>query len=127
MTRIRLATDTVSLEIELNDSPTSVALLKALPFSATVNTWGDEIYFETPVGAKQSADARAEMAVGEVAYWPPGKALCVFFGRTPASIGSEPRAASPVNPLGRVVGDASAAGKFADGAAVSVTLASEPV
>lgn len=125
MTRIRLATDSVLLDIELNDSPTAAALLKALPFSATVNTWGEEIYFETPVGVKQTSDARAEMAVGEVAYWPPGKALCVFFGRTPASIGSEPRAASPVNPLGRVVGDARAAMRISEGEEVTVTFADD--
>lgn len=123
MTRIRLAAESVTLDVELNDSPTAGALVKALPFSAVVNTWGEEIYFETPVGAKPSTDARAEMAIGEVAYWPPGKALCVFFGRTPASIGSEPRAASPVNPVGRVVGDAGAARKIADGVEVQVSLA----
>ncbi|HEY5762289.1 MAG TPA: cyclophilin-like fold protein [Rhodocyclaceae bacterium] len=118
--RIRISSATVTLTVELNESPTAAALVKALPFSATVNTWGEEIYFATPVTAKLSADARADAAVGEVGYWPPGQALCVFFGRTPASTGSEPRAASPVNPVGRVVGDAKAAAQIHDGTSVTV-------
>lgn len=122
--KIRIAADGISLDVELNDSPTAAALAKALPFSATVNSWGEEIYFATPVAAKPSADARAEVAVGEVAYWPPGKALCVFFGRTPASTGDQPRAASPVNPVGRVIGDAKAAAEIRDGS--TVTVAADP-
>lgn len=118
--RIRITSGRVAITVELNDSPTAAALAKALPFSATVNTWGEEIYFTTPVSARPSPDARAEVAVGEVAYWPPGKALCVFFGRTPASIGNEPRAASPVNPVGRVVGDATAVAMIREGSAVTV-------
>ncbi|MCJ7677601.1 MAG: hypothetical protein MUO35_07770, partial [Anaerolineales bacterium] len=53
-------------------------------------------------------DARAEMQVGELAYWPPGSAFCIFFGPTPVSRGQAPRAASNVNPLGIVDGDAAA-------------------
>ena len=123
--KIRIAAGKVTLAVELNDSPTAAALARALPFSATVNTWGKEIYFATPVTAKPSADARAEMAVGEVAYWPPGQALCVFFGRTPASTGSEPRAASPVNPVGSIVGDVMVAVKIRDGDTVTVAADAE--
>ena len=123
--KIRISVGKLSLVAELNGSPTATALARALPFSATVNTWGEEIYFATPVAAKPSADARAEMAVGEVAYWPPGQALCVFFGRTPASIGSEPRAASPVNPVGSIVGDVMVAVKIRDGDTVTVAADAE--
>jgi hypothetical protein len=68
--------------------------------------WGDEIYFEIPVMASQSAEARVEMEVGELAYWPVGHAFCIFFGPTPVSVDEQPRAYSPVNILGRVTGDA---------------------
>jgi len=69
------------------------------------NVWGDEIYFEIPVVAEQAPDARAEVEVGELGYWPVGHAFCVFFGPTPVSTDERPRAYSPVNILGRVVGD----------------------
>ena len=68
----------------------------------------------------QSADAREEMAVGELAYWPPGNALCIFFGPTPVSEGSQPRAASPVNPVGMLSGDVAALKSL--GPSVEVTV-----
>jgi hypothetical protein len=70
------------------------------------NVWGDEIYFEIPVVAEQAPDARAEVEVGELGYWPVGHAFCVFFGPTPVSTDERPRAYSPVNILGQVLGDA---------------------
>lgn len=78
------------------------AVLKALPIDSTVETWGHEIYFVTPIKAKQEK-ARVDVSVGDIAYWPPGQAICLFFGPTPASRSSEPRAASPVNVIGRLV------------------------
>jgi hypothetical protein len=81
-------------------------LWDALPIDGSANIWGDEIYFSIPIKVAQEADARAEMKVGEIAYWPPGNAFCIFFGRTPASSGDAPEAASPVNVLGQVDGDA---------------------
>ena len=91
---------------ELNDAPTARQIWEALPIEGTARTWGDEIYFEIPVMADQEADARAEVEVGELGYWPVGHAFCVFFGPTPASTDERPRAYSPVNILGRVLGDA---------------------
>ena len=93
----------VLVEAELNESPTALAIWDALPISARANTWGDEIYFGIPVEAAQSADARADVEVGELGYWPVGSAFCIFFGPTPASSGPKPRAASPVNIVGRLV------------------------
>lgn len=92
---------------ELNDSPTARALEGRLPLKVRLSRWGDEYYgsIGAPLGVKEAPDAREEMAVGELAYWPPGNALCLFFGPTPASEGPEPRAASPVNPVGRLTGD----------------------
>ncbi len=104
--RITITAGPVTMEVELNDSPTAQAIWEALPITGRANTWGDEIYFEIPVQAEQAPDARADVEVGELGYWPVGSAFCIFFGPTPASTGEKPRAASPVNVVGRVLGDA---------------------
>ena len=104
---IRLRVDDLEFSAELNDSTTASAIHDALPITASTNRWGEEFYFGIDVHENQSDDARAEMAVGELAYWPPGNAFCIFFGPTPASFGDEPRAASPVNPVGHITEDCS--------------------
>jgi len=103
---IVISAGNVSLPAELNDSPTARQVWEALPMEGTANTWGDEIYFAIPVVAAEEPDARADVAVGELGYWPVGHAFCIFFGPTPASTGQAPRAYSPVNILGHVLGDA---------------------
>jgi hypothetical protein len=109
MTRtIRISAGTVQAEAVLNDSPTAAKIWEALPLEIRGNTWGDEIYFSIPVKADEEQGAREVMAVGEIAYWPPGNAFCIFFGRTPASTDARPRAASAVNPIGQIQGDATA-------------------
>jgi uncharacterized protein len=120
MARIRITAGSVSVEADLADSPTAEKLFAALPITGSGNRWGDEIYFSIPVEADLESDARAEMAVGEIAYWPPGSAFCIFWGPTPASSGSEPRAASPVNVLGQIDGDATAFGAVPNGAKVVI-------
>ncbi len=104
-TRIKITAGSVVVEAELNDSPSAQAIARALPFESRVNTWGEEIYFSIPVQCELEETARTGMTVGELGYWPPGQALCLFFGPTPASTGDEPRAASPVNPVGRLLSD----------------------
>ncbi len=105
MHEIRIATDKIEMLATLNDSPTAERIWDALSIDSTVNTWGQEIYFSIPVQCDLGLEARDRMEVGEVGYWPTGSAFCIFFGRTPASKGDEPRAASPVNPIGRCEGD----------------------
>jgi hypothetical protein len=106
MNKITITAGSVTMEAELNDSPTAQQIWDALPIEGSVSTWGDEIYFEIPVVAGQEADARAQVEVGELGYWSVGHAFCIFFGPTPASTDERPRAYSPVNILGRVLGDA---------------------
>jgi len=84
---------------------TADAIWAALPIKGSANRWGDEIYFSTPVKAKEE-NGREEVEIGSVAYWPPGNALCIFFGATPASVRGEPHAASPVNVFAKIAGDA---------------------
>jgi len=106
MNRISICAGNVTMQAELNDKPTARQIWQALPIEGRANRWGDEIYFEIPVVASQETDAREEVDVGELGYWPVGHAFCIFFGPTPVSNGPRPRAYSPVNILGRVIGDA---------------------
>ena len=89
---------------ELNDSETAKAIWEALPFESQGSTWGDEIYFSIPVKAK-AENAQSVVEAGDMAYWPPGSAFCIFWGPTPASHGNEIRPASPVNIFGKLTGD----------------------
>jgi len=118
MNKITIATGDIALQAELNDSPTARKIWEALPIEGTVQTWGDEIYFEIPVMAELEPDARAEVEVGELGYWPMGHAFCIFFGPTPSSVDERPRAYSPVTILGRVLGDATRFRAVRDGVRV---------
>jgi hypothetical protein len=125
MKHIVITAGDVSLEAELNEGPTARKVWDALPIEGQANTWGDEIYFEIPVTAREEPDARADVEVGELGYWPVGSAFCIFFGPTPVSTGPKPRAYSPVNMLGRVTGDATRFRAVRSGAKVGIRRAAE--
>lgn len=91
------------VEAELFDTPTGRAVYEALPLQRNVNRWGEEIYFEVPVQCELEDTARAEVQVGDLAYWPNMPAFCIFFGPTPVSTSGQPVAASPVNVFGRIL------------------------
>jgi hypothetical protein len=120
MKQITIRAGDVSLPAELNEDPTAQQIWEALPIEGRANIWGDEIYFEIPVVASQEPDARAEVEVGELGYWPVGHAFCIFFGPTPVSTDERPRAYSPVNILGRVLGDATQFRAVSQGARVKI-------
>jgi uncharacterized protein len=113
----------VTIKVQLSNTPTAMAIWNALPIEGTVNTWGDEIYFDIPVKLPQEPDARADVDVGELGYWPVGQCFCIFFGPTPMSTGTKPRAASPVNVFGRVTGDSRALKSIGDGETITVVRA----
>lgn len=98
MSDLRIQVDDLELTATWTDEnpDTRAAIEGALPLSGEAARWGDELYFSTPVDVP-AEDARAEVPVGAVAYWPQADALCLFWGPTPVSDGGEPRAASPVN------------------------------
>jgi len=121
--RIRITAGKVSAIAELDTSPTAQAIWDALPFEASASRWGEEVYFEIPVQLDEGAGARQVMRVGELGYWPVGSAFCIFFGRTPVSVGDEPRAYSNVNPFGQVQGDAGVFAAVRSGTRVSVESA----
>lgn len=105
MNKIIIMAEELKLTATLNNSDTAEKIYEALPFEGTANIWGDEIYFNIPVSLEQEPDARADVEVGELGYWPVGTAFCIFFGPTPMSTGEKPRAASPVNIFGKIEGD----------------------
>jgi hypothetical protein len=123
MNKITISAGGVSLPAELNDGPTALQIWNALPIEGRANRWGDEIYFDIPVKTGQEASARDEVEVGELGYWPVGHAFCIFFGPTPVSTDERPRAASPVNILGRVVGDATSFRAVKDGQKITIVKA----
>ncbi|MDH2388251.1 cyclophilin-like fold protein [Streptomyces sp. HNM0663] len=103
--QIRISWPAGQLTATLGDTPTSMALAKALPIVSTACTWGEEVYFDTPVSVAAEPDARQVVDPGTVAFWTEGDALALPYGPTPISRGEECRLASPCNVLGRFNGD----------------------
>jgi uncharacterized protein len=117
---VRITIGSVIVIATLDESDTAVSVWAALPLHSVASRWGDEVYFTIPIRLPEAADAREDVRVGELAYWPVGAAFCVFFGPTPASTGGAPRAYSNVNPFGTVDGDAVALRAVRDGDSVLV-------
>ena len=88
----------------LNETGTAAKVWGIMPVASKVNVWGDEIYFDIPLDTALE-DGKDVVALGDIAYWPPGKSMCIFFGKTPVSKGEEIRPASPVSIIGRIKGD----------------------
>ena len=123
MRKVQITSGDVSATADLYDSPTADAVWEALPIEGRANTWGDEIYFGIPVQVDEEDGARDVVEMGNLGFWPPGHAFCIFFGRTPASRGDEIRAASAVNVFGAIEGDATVFKAVANGAAVKIEKA----
>ncbi len=107
------------MEAELLETKTAKAIWDALPIEAKVNTWGEEIYFAIPVeeGPEEAVDVVQE---GDLGYWPEGNGFCIFFGKTPVSTESEIRPASPVNIIGRLLGNPKDWKKVKDGEKITI-------
>ncbi|MGO8819912.1 MAG: cyclophilin-like fold protein [Desulfomonilaceae bacterium] len=103
--KIKINIGKMSMAAELNDSATARKILDALPFSTTFSTWGDEIYFSIPIDSPLDETAKEVVAIGDLGYWPPGSAFCIFFGMTPMSSTGKIMPASAVNIIGKILGN----------------------
>lgn len=121
MRTITITVEKVCLTAELKDTPTAEALFHQLPLAGAARVWGEEIYFEIPIGLPLEPESRTTVAVGDLGYWPAGPAFCIFFGPTPASTDQRPRAYSPVNVFGHVTGDTARLKTVTGGSMVRVT------
>ena len=120
-TDIVIITENIRLEGYLSDTPTGQALADALPIEGQAQRWGDEIYFPVLQVAQELDDTAATLVqIGDIGYWPPSRALCLFFGLTPSSVPGEIRPASAVNLVGRILGDPCCLNAVPEGAGVRV-------
>jgi uncharacterized protein len=117
--QLRIAAGDVTATATLNDTGMADLIWEACPMQSIARTWGDEIYFEIPVDTP-GEDLQPTVGMGDLAYWPPGPAFCIFFGPTPMSSGDEIRPASPVSVFGRVDDDATIFKQVRGGSAITV-------
>lgn len=103
--KIKIQISSLEVLAELNDSETAEKIWKNLPIERKGEFWGDEIYFDTGL-SMDSEDPKELVNEGDIGYWPPGNAFCIFYGPTPASRPGEIRPYSPVNIIGKITGDA---------------------
>ena len=119
--RLRIEAGKVDLTVNLLDTPTARAIADAAPFEARAQTWGEEVYFTTPVSAKLEADARQVVEPGTVCFWTEGNALALPYGRTPISTDERPKLASRCNVVGNLVGDPKMLSRIKAGEKITVS------
>ena len=120
---LRIEAGQVVLMVELLDTPTAKALVAALPFEAHAQTWGEEVYFGTPVSVKLEPDAKQIVEPGTVCFWTEGDALALPYGRTPISTDERPKLANRCNIVGRLTEDARALSRIRAGEKITVSKA----
>ena len=119
-TQIKIIIGNLTLRAELFDTACAKAIVKKLPIETTPEEWGDEFYFEIPVTMSLDETATAKVKIGDIGYWPTGRAMAIFFGPTPMSTGSDPVPASAVNLVGKVIDDATFLKKVKGASKISI-------
>ena len=122
MSVVTVTAGDIAIRVKTLDTPTAAAIVAACPINSSANTWGDEVYFFTPISVAREADAKAVVQGGELAYWPDGEAIAIGFGPTPISQGEEIRLASPCNIWGCALDDVKALSAVRNGANVKVEV-----
>jgi hypothetical protein len=120
MRRIMMRIGEVEIRAELFETPTAQAIWQSLPFESRANTWGEEVYFSTPVTVAKEQDAKDVVEAGELAFWVEGDSIAIGFGPTPISLGSEIRLAARTNIWGRALDDVRGLIDVRDGAPIRV-------
>lgn len=105
-TYMKIIVNNITVEAEFADTICAKTISEKLPLEAIINEWGDEFYFEIPVTSPLDETATSVVKIGDIGYWPPGRALAIFFGPTPLSRGADPVPASDVNIVGKIRVDA---------------------
>jgi len=123
MARLNISAGGITLRVETRDTPTAEAILAALPIRSMVMTWGEEVYFDTPVSLPREADAKTVVEAGEIAFWIDGDAIAIGFGPTPVSRGDEIRLASPANIWADALDDVRTLAAVRPGAGITVERA----
>lgn len=95
--KIKISCGTTELRAELMDTPTANAIYESLPITSAAQTWGEEVYFQTPVSVSREANAKDVINAGELAFWVEGNCIAIGFGKTPISQGNEIRLAAKTN------------------------------
>ena len=121
-TAIEITAGDVAVEAELNDTSCAQMIAEALPIEAEASTWGEEIYFSIDVHCPEEKP-QPTVELGDLGYWPPGSAFCMFFGQTPMSTAEEIRPASPVTVIGKMHGDVTALREVRSGVPVTIEKA----
>lgn len=121
MKKIKIESKYIKLElgVEFLDNPTVHKILESLPIESKAKTWGDEIYFDVGINAPANSKT-LEISIGDIAYWPEGDCLCIFFGRTPLSSNDKPVPASEVVIVGKVSVDPASLRKVKPGSKIRV-------
>ena len=122
MSVVTVTAGDISIRVKTLDTPTAAAIVAACPINSSANTWGDEVYFFTPISVAREADAKAVVQGGELAYWPDGEAIAIGFGPTPISQGEEIRLASPCNIWGHALDEVKSLSGVGNGANVTVEV-----
>ena len=113
--------ENIVIELDCTNSPkTCKDILDSLPFSVSAHLWGEEIYTDESTITQPEENAKALVELNDVAYWPSGKAVCLFFGPTPISKKGEIKPYSPVNVVGKITNpDKTILSKIKDGVKIS--------
>jgi hypothetical protein len=123
--RVRITIGSVKLEAELFDTATADAIYAELPFTSIASTWGDEVYFSTPVQVSKEPDAKDVVDAGELAFWVEGDSIAIGFGPTPVSRGKEIRLAARTNIWGKTLGPVTQLRKVKNGDPIKVERVGE--
>ncbi len=122
MQKVAIKFNEMAVEATIYDTLTGIKIIEALPLTGNANVWGKEIYFSIDVEVEQEANAREELEIGDLGFWPVGNAFCIFFGPTPVSRNGNPRAYSPVNIFGKIESNVAMHEKVMQGDKITIEL-----